>query len=161
MKAAFSEGSDTVERWKGATLGRCRVLGLKGGEGALEFLICREARWLPGPLPVGEGMELNWDNRFRLRLQARKDVSYQDTSLQPLGREGWRQLLDQAPEIRHRTLPAPVETTLPALVDGGGVISVPQLNYHRNNRGREAPGFASAVFHPRQTLSGTGFLVAE
>ena len=81
--------------------------------------------------------------------------------LQPLGRDGWGSLVSQAPEMRSVTMPVPARVTLPALVDGQGVVAVPHLNYQREGLSEGTPGFSKAVFYPRQTLSGTGFLVAH
>jgi tRNA(Ile)-lysidine synthase len=158
MKAAFIDGP---VGWKGATLAGCRVLPIKDSAAAGDFLICREGRALPEPQQVNGALELDWDNRFRLRLRGPKSSLFQDTMLQPLGRSGWNSLLVQAPEMRAASMPVPARTTLPALVDGQGVVAVPHLSYHREGLCEGTPGFDQAVFHPRQTLSGTGFLVAH
>ncbi|NQU58162.1 MAG: tRNA lysidine(34) synthetase TilS [Rhodospirillales bacterium] len=154
MKAAFR---DDLAGWKGATLAGCRLLPLKNGH----FLICREGRALPAPMAVNGSVEVNWDNRFRVRLRGPKSALLQDISLQPLGAGGWAELVGAAPEVRTVKMPAPVRMTLPSLVDGAGVLAVPHLNYLRSGVDKDAPGFALAAFHPRQTLSGTGFLVAH
>jgi len=158
MKTAFKDGA---VGWKGATLGRCRALPLKGGTGLSGFLICREGRALPIALPVNGPVELDWDDRFRLRLRGPKNALFQDASLQPLGRDGWAKLLAQAPQLRAVSMPAAVRLTLPSLVDGKGVLAVAHLNYRRDGVSDDAAGFSAALFHPRQTLSGTGFLVAH
>jgi tRNA(Ile)-lysidine synthase len=157
MKAAFRDG---LTGWKGATLAGCRVLPLKGGA-AGQILICREGRALPSPQPINGAVEVDWDGRFHLRLRGPKSALFQDTRLQPLGPEGWAGLVGQAPEIRSLPMPAPVRLTLPCLIDAAGVVAVPHLNYRRDGLSSGAPGFNTAVFHPRQTLSGTGFLVAQ
>lgn len=158
MKTAFMDGPAV---WKGATLAGCRVLPIKDGVAAAGFLICREGRALPEAQQVNGALELDWDNRFRLRLRGPKNSLFQDTMLQPLGRNGWNSLVAQAPEMRTVTMPVPARMTLPALVDGQGVVAVPHLNYHREALCEGAPIFDKAVFYPRQTLSGTGFLVAH
>ena len=158
MKAALKDG---MEEWKGATLGRCRVLPLSSGTPLRQFLICRENRSLPAAFPIETAFETNWDNRFRLSLLPPKGPSYKPLSLQPLGPRGWGQLRTDAPDFTPTNVPPPVRPTLPALVGENGVIAVPHLNYRRPEPEMTGSMFFKAEFHPRQTLSGTGFIVAE
>lgn len=158
MKAACREGTTG---WKGATLGRCRILALANTKGGTGFLICRESRFLPAPMSVQTAMDYDWDRRFLLRFQGEKIIPYQHVSLQALGDKGWSILVAKVPEIRKINMPAQVRATLPALLDADGIIAVPHLNYCRVPMDRPAPAFSRAVFHPRQSLSGTGFLVAQ
>ncbi len=158
MKAAHLDG---IASWKGATLGRCRILGLACEGGKTHFLVCREHRALPAPIPVQPAMECDWDERFRIRLRGQKGVLFQGARLQPLGTKGWNMLLSNASDLGTSSMPAPVRQTLPALIDDEGVIAVPHLNYSRNDKDNTVPGFARVIFHPKQTLSGAGFLVAE
>lgn len=151
MKAASGIGG---EGWKGATLARCRVLR----QGAGGFLICREDRFLPPPMPVADGVDLVWDNRFRIRIEAENRQWNHGVTLQPLG------LIKAPAEERladFQAPPAPALASLPALVDAEGLLAAPHLNYRRAAAAEGLPGFAAARFRPRQSLSGTGFLVAE
>lgn len=158
MKAAFHDASSG---WKGATLARCRVLSMVAGKDKAAFLVCREERGLPAPMPLLPGAEMNWDQRFDVHVEPWKELQHQGLSLQPLGRKNESLLVSTVPEIRARPVPPVVWASLPALVDGEGVVAVPQLNYHREGALHASPGFISAIFRPRQSLSGTGFLVAE
>jgi len=158
IKAAMTDG---VAGWKGDTLAGCRALPLNDGGSAGDFLICREQRALPAPVGVDSEFELDWDNRFYVRLHGPKSPLFQDASLRALGIDGWAQLLSQAPEIRNWNLPTPVKMTLPCLIDGAGILAVPHLKYRRDGASKDAPEFKAAFFRPRQTLSGTGFLVAH
>ena len=147
--------------WKGATLAGCRILPLKGRAGVMTFLMCREERSLPEVLPVYGGMKMNWDNRFYLHLRGLKSAENKGARLQPLGRNGWAVLCREAPSIRNVSVPIPVSMTLPTLVDNEGIVAVPHLNYCRAGMSKGDVDFARAVFHPRQTLSGSGFTVAK
>jgi tRNA(Ile)-lysidine synthase len=158
MKAAYQ---DRVAVWKGATLAGCRILPLKGRAGVMTFLMCREERSLPAVLSVWGGMEMDWDNRFRLHLRGLKSAENKGTRLQALGRDGWAALCGEAPSIRRVSVPIAVSMTLPTLVDNEGIVAVPHLNYRRANLNRGDVDFARADFHPKQTLSGPGFTVAK
>jgi len=158
MKAASLE---RVATWKGATLAGCRILPLKGTAGGMTFLMCREERSLPAVISVWGGMEMDWDNRFRLHLRGLKPAENKGTRLQPLGQDGWAALCAETPAIRGVGVPTPVSMTLPTLVDNEGIVAVPHLNYRRANLNRNDVDFARADFHPRQTLSGPGFTVAK
>jgi tRNA(Ile)-lysidine synthase len=158
MKTALQ---DHNVAWKGATLAGCRILPLKGRAGVMTFLMCREERSLPAVLPVSGGMEMDWDNRFRLHLRGLKSSENKSVRLQPLGRTGWATLCGLAPSIRNVSVPIPVSMTLPTLVDNEGIVAVPHLNYCRANRSKGDVDFARVVFHPRQSLSGPGFTVAK
>ncbi len=158
MKASHQDGD--VD-WKGATLGRCRVMSMMDTKGRVVFMICREGRSLPAPMPVQPSQTYQWDRRFSIRVKGRKDVQYQDVSLYPLGRKGWGSLIEEIPEIAATPIPEPVRMTLPALADRKGIIAVPHLNYRRSGLDKDVPGFETAIFHPKQSLSGAGFLVAD
>ncbi len=158
MKAAYRDGTGD---WKGGTLGRCRVLPVKNERGDVSFLICRESRFLPAPIAVRPALECYWDGRFHIRLDEQEIVSNQTVSLQPLGKNDWSELVADDPEICRLNVPMPVRTSLPALLDEAGVIAVPHLNYCRGGMEKPSPGFEKAIFHPKQTLSGAGFQVAQ
>lgn len=147
--------------WKGATLAGCRILLIKRGSGALNFLFCREERFLPKPLSVTGGLIQNWDNRFQLHLTESNCQENSNEKIQPLGRKGWESLRRECAFIKHTRIPQAVSITLPTLVDDEGISAVPNLNYCRANTKLTSVCFTKAVFHPRQTLSGRGFTVAK
>lgn len=158
MKTAFY---DDLKGWKGATLGRCRVLSSTGTGCAGQFLMCRENRAMPLAVAVHSSLQLNWDNRFNIRLLAPENSSLQGLTLQSLGAQGWASVVGQAPQMRCVSMPAAVRMTLPSLVDEDGVLAVPHLNFQRHGQLAKAASFSAVAFHPPQSLSGTGFLVAH
>jgi hypothetical protein len=146
MKAAANDGG--MGEWSGATLSRCRV-SLCGGS----FLVCRERRGLPAAMLMEVGQTINWDGRFALRVHDQVTP----VGLAPLGEEGWCALLHADPHIRTMGVPHAAALTLPALIDDDGIAAVAHL-YRRDV---DAPAFHMAGFHPPQTLSAAGFVVAN
>ena len=155
MKAAFNGMSPF---WKGATLGRCRLMPAKGSK-AMSFLVCREQRFLPAAIPVFPNMKCNWDNRFRISFKGINKETRR-TKLQSLGHEGLLSL-KATTSILDFGLPEPVVITLPSLVDDDGVITVPHLNFFRLSSSKNCIYFSKADFCPTHTLSGKGFIVAK
>ena len=136
------------DRFKGATLGGCRLSALRDG-----ILVTREGRAVERleRLP-GAGL---WDGRFHFRL-ARDAAS--DLRLGPLGRgvgEAWPEGLKGA---RWRQVPAAARTALPAFRDPAGLVAVPQLDFFRDSAARRA--IRDCRFAPRTALSAAGFTVA-
>ena len=142
-----------------ATLARCRLLRRAG-----EIVVCREGRHLPAPVAAGVGERVFWDERFDIEMAdpatGNGAAVVGDAMLVPLGREGWAEVLDRAPDRRRSSIPHPARLTLPALRDSAGIVEVPFLGYRRR-RDEEAPSFfKKIVFSPRNSLSGVGFCLA-
>lgn len=152
---------DDLTSWKGATLAGCRAVSMKGKGDKQDLLISRENRFLPEPTPVKAVLTCHWDGRFDIRLNGSKNVKNQTVRLQSLGEAGWSDVVVQAPEIRSLRVPVVARPSLPALFDDKGVLAAPHLNFRRQGTESGFPGFERASFRPQQSLSGTGFLVAE
>lgn len=98
------------------TLHRCLLTPVKG---AARLLVCREARYLPGPAPLAPML---WDGRFRIAVA--KPV--RGVQIAPLGRE--RPPKDLAPAAT--LLPKVAWPALPALrCADGRLLAVPGLNW--------------------------------
>lgn len=153
MKKAARDGGSS---WRGATLGRCRISAC-----GPVFLICRESRNLPQPALVTDGEERVWDRRFRISISADGPPQGQPLRLANLGVEGWRDVIAVAPETRSLRIPLEARGSLPALWDDDGVIHAPHLEYSRKPRFGAVSSLLRADFRPRQSLAGTGFMVAH
>lgn len=141
---------------KGTTLGGCRVLPHRHASGATSggLLVVREAAKAPSEALAGRD-RLSWDNRFEIKL-ARGTVS-KNMTLQPLGRSGpMREGLRRS--LRASPIPAPARNALPALLDRGGVLAVPQVGYWRAPTAKKITEFCR--FAPKNILSPVGFTVA-
>jgi len=143
----------TLDGKNGSTLAGCRLMTGKKNR----LLICREERGLPAPLLMQPGETVFWDRRFAVTVKNVKGKGWDNCQLRPLGAEGWKAIRRDKPQLRNTGYPSIVRNVLPALWDDRGVIAVEHLNYRRN---AVNPGI-KAVFQPRQTLSGAGFVVAE
>ena len=112
-------------------------------------------------MAVEAGRTYDWDHRFYVSFNLAKTNKNQNVRLQPLGAAGWSEVVAEKPGVRALKMPEPVRLTLPVLADERGVFSAPHLNFHRYGDKQPSMGFEKVVFRPRQTLSGTGFIVAE
>jgi tRNA(Ile)-lysidine synthase len=123
---------------RGRTLAGCRVVPHRG-----RLLICREAAAMAAPVAAVPGEKSCWDKRFHVSLppDGPAGVSVGALGAAPL------------PGLRP-SLPAMVRRTLPALVDAGGIVSVPALHYLRE--GVSAPSVASATMLLRSARPATG-----
>ncbi len=143
--------------WRGATLGRCRIV--PGPAGSLRIL--RELRNLPDPCSFSAGQDLSWDGRFQVTLKSPVNREFRNNhkglTLAPLNRSG---LIEIGPESA-AGVPEQVLWTLPALFDDRGVTQVPHLNYLRPGLQGDQTVLAQVAFLPRQSLSGSGFAIAE
>ncbi|HEX9568912.1 MAG TPA: tRNA lysidine(34) synthetase TilS [Rhodospirillales bacterium] len=135
-----------------ATLGSCRVVA---GQGVL--LICREDRGIPAPVPVRPGLSLIWDRRFAIRFAAAGEA--ENPRLAGLGAAGWSEIVRHRPALKGGPLPDPVHLSLPALIDGAGVVTVPHLNYRRPKGAGAGVAFAEIRFSPPNPLAGNGFFL--
>jgi len=151
--------------WKGATLGRCRIMPQAGAPGRL--LVCRERRALPEPMIVAEGAAaIVWDRRFAIRISGGEGGRPAGLRLEPLGRDGQG---ESFAEIVRKGLasaalgavPAAARVTLPALKWGGEEASAVPLGYGAQGPAGLARMSVSAAFCPPAALSATGFVVAE
>ena len=132
-----------------ATLGGCRIVPLHG-----RLLVCREGRHAPAPIPVAAGDSVTWDGRFFVRLAGNPGDG---ASLAPLGRDGWRDVIAQRPDLRGHTIPAAVRPSLPALRDADGITAVWHLGFEREGAHVR---FAEVAFRPLNSISGSGFSLA-
>jgi len=126
--------------------------------------ISRELRALPAPLPVDTGMRLTWDRRFCLNISGTSQQSSAPLLVQPLGAQGDRELRSLGPLSGAGALPRTVRLSLPALVDGNGVLCVPHLAYSRSGedqqQGPTGVQISEMSFRSLNSLSGSGYFVA-
>ncbi len=137
---------------RGATLGGCRVIPRDGG-----LLLVRE------PAKVAEcrvrpGEHVYWDGRFEVVLHKRARARRGVLTLGGLGRAGWAEVVQEAPEVRGSPIPGPARPALPALSDALGLLAVPHLGFER--RGEEGLIFKHCRFSPKTGLVGAPFTVA-
>lgn len=140
-----------------ATLARCRCM-----RRGLGIVVCREGRHLPRPVAMAPGGRILWDGRFDIAIGDPADgaAAGEVPTLVALGREGWAEVIDAAPELRRTAIPHPARLTLPVLRDSAGIVEVPFLGYRRALRATASGRFATIVFSPRNSLSGVGFCLA-
>ena len=136
-----------------ATLGGCRVVAGQDG-----LLICRENRGIPAPVPVRPGLSLIWDRRFAIRFTAAAGEA-ENPRLAGLGAAGWSEIVRRRPSLKGGPLPGPVRASLPALLDGAGVMAVPHLGYRRPAGAGTGVAFAEIRFSPPSPLAGNGFFL--
>jgi tRNA(Ile)-lysidine synthase len=141
------------------TLARCRCL-----RRAADIIVCREGRHLPAPVMTGPGERIFWDERFDIEMgDAAAGVGTAmagDPILVPLGREGWAEVLEAAPDRRQSAIPHPARLTLPAVRDSAGIVEVPYLGFRRSREEGAPRLFKKITFSPRNSLSGVGFCLA-
>jgi hypothetical protein len=115
---------------------------------ATDLLVCRESRNLPSQA-LRPGDEFLWDRRFQVALDARTPV--ETATVGALGAGGWSQIRARCPQ----SLPSQIRDVLPALWQGGQVISAPLLGF-----GGEQAGF-SVKFSAILTLVPEPFAVVS
>lgn len=135
------------------TLGGCRVVAGRG-----RLLICRENRGIPAPVTVRPGFSLIWDRRFAIRFAAAAGEA-ENSRLAGLGAAGWSEIIRYRPALKGKPLPYPVHLSLPALIDGAGVVTVPHLGYRRPEGAGAGVAFAEIRFSPPNPLAGNGFFL--
>jgi tRNA(Ile)-lysidine synthase len=138
---------------RGATLGGCRIVPLKG-----RLLLVREAAAAPS-LEVAPGQGLFWDDRFEIRLRRpRTGRRARNLTVGPLGSAGWRALAKGiAPGLRG-PLPAAAGPSIPALFDARGVLEAPLIGYRRSAKGSNL--LQCCRFSPQNSLTTARFTVA-
>ncbi len=109
------------------TLGGCIFSRRSAG-----ILVCREMRSPPAPLEVQAGCH-QWDGIFRIQIDRMPGGAPAPVFLRRLGKEGWRHVLQERPDLRKTAIPGPVRSTLAALFDARGVFAVPHLGYKRKS----------------------------
>jgi tRNA(Ile)-lysidine synthase len=158
----------------GATLAGCRVIpqGIAGAAGTL--LLCREPARAVQRIALGmvlesleRGAGVTWDRRFRIEVGPRAQGGGAPPPLfiARLGREGWSEVVRNAPSPPASRLPLPVRLALPALWDEEGLVAAPHLGYERPGseqlwrRGEEL--HIIPRFFPSNPLVGSAFMVAK
>ncbi len=136
----------------GRTLAGCQIAPRNGG-----LLITRERRAASERLQIGPGMDLVWDNRFRIKLGGRRRAGRAPFTLAALGAEGWSRLVRENPDIGAFAAPRGACATLPALSDRRGIAAVPHLGYRRAGGISSAFTLNLAEFSPPQPLMGAIF----
>lgn len=133
---------------RGRSLAGCLIKPRRG-----RIRVMREPAAVAPPLVVHGGADVVWDGRFRIVMADNSAAVPRDSSacIQALGRAGWLELVrrGESGEIR---LPAAVRETLPALVDDGAILAVPQLGYKRP----VGLSIRSVVWAPAETLTAIG-----
>lgn len=147
---------------KSRTLAGCRFIQTS----AKTLLVCRENRRLPAPRIFSLGEVCRWDKRFRIEARVSgpplvKKGKKAELHLVPLGREGWRDIVEKEPSIRHSPHPFPARLTLPAISDTAGIREVPLLGYLREGVEPETALVLRADFRPANALTDVGFCLAR
>ena len=139
----------------GRTLGGCRVSMWRE-----HLLICREAAATMDPVPLSRN--LIWDRRFWLRttLVPRQFASL---SVRRLGPDGWRQITQLKPQLKHCVIPQAVWPTLPSIWSGSldVVVAVPHLKYVIEGEETVLDQVREIVFVPVRRLCGPRFAFAS
>lgn len=124
----------------GKTLAGCRILAKDRS-----YLVCREPA-AAKEVTFARG-DIFWDGRFRMQFRPRGQGE-----VRRLGREGWRKIAADAPNLRKSSIPAAVKVSLPAIWSEKEVECVPHLGYFRVKE-KKASSFRHTVcFAPRQPL---------
>ncbi len=140
------------------TLAGCRIVPLSPGvEGmARPVLICREPRAAGQSVFLAIGERGRWDDRFSLSLSGGRQILKRRWQVRRLGREGWQQVVGEAPALRDRSIPgaipAAARSAMPALWDRKGIVCVPHLGFQRPEKSGKYP-ILTAVFSPAQRLT--------
>jgi tRNA(Ile)-lysidine synthase len=131
----------------GRTLGGCRFLPWRG-----TVLVCREPAAVAPALPLPPGLTVRWDRRFSVRLAA---TAPSGLTIGPIGR------FQQDPGLKEAAarLPGAVRSSLPAIRDLVGIVTVPHLHYVRSGREGIANDVTALSFRPERSLTGPGFTV--
>lgn len=137
---------------RGVTLGGCRVIPRDEG-----LLLVREPAKI-AECRVRPGEHLLWDGRFEVVLHKRARARRGALTLAGLGRAGWAEVVQQAPEVRGSPIPGPARPALPALSDALGLLVVPHLGFERP--GKEGLILKHCRFSPKTRLVGAPFTVA-
>lgn len=133
----------------GKTLAGCRILAKERS-----YLVCRE------PAAVKEVTcargDIFWDGRFRMLFRSREQGE-----VRRLGREGWRKIAADAPNLRKSTIPAAVKVGLPAVWSEKEVACVPHLGYFRDTEKKASSFRPTVCFAPRQPLMPARFTLQK
>jgi tRNA(Ile)-lysidine synthase len=144
----------------GGTLAGCRIVPAAAG-----LLITRERRAAAERVAVGPGMEVVWDNRFRIRLGGPRGTGRTPYTIAALDAEGRSRLVREGPDFNDLDdlgvwgVPPAARLTLPALRDRRGIIAVPHLGYRRPGPDSDALTIETAEFSPPQPMMGAVFAV--
>jgi tRNA(Ile)-lysidine synthase len=133
----------------GRTLGGCRILPYRG-----RVLVCREPAAAEA-VTRAAGRFL-WDGRYRVDIDG--DTGW---NLRRLGRKGWSGVIADRPDLRETHVPAPVRPSLPSFWYLDVVVSVPHLNYVRQQNGKELSPVREVTFAPSRPLTGAPFISGQ
>ena len=137
---------------KGQSLGRCKF-----SDCDQNFLLMREIRNLPQPIRVFKSQKIFWDRRFLLRFSD----SGKPAVLRSFRRADLKKIFQPLYCSLEKKGFIEVLQTLPALYTGEEFLSLPAFGYtteiRENRRSPAIINFHTAVFKPRNSLSGSGF----
>ncbi len=131
------------------TLGGCIIRPERTG-----LLVVREPAAIEAAIPVGGGIEIVWDRRFRVCISPAVRTG-RGLWIAALGRAGWRSVKAAGAVEAARIIPPAARAGLPALFDRRGLVEVPHLAYVR---GRAAV-VDRLVFAPPHPLAAAEFSV--
>jgi tRNA(Ile)-lysidine synthase len=139
-----------VERfsvWLQSGAGQARTLGgCRAKRRRESFIVGRESgRMAKTPITIRPGETRLFDDRFKVRLYARKGESM---TLLALGQAKRRSAVK-----RPKNLPEFVFRTLPALVAGDEIALVPHIGYSRGDLGGKARAEVMPVTGPHNSLT--------
>lgn len=153
---ALKESELNGELKGGLTLGGCRIVDTETG-----YLICRENRNLPPKMflherslqekPHQSGQTFHWDQRFSLTLisGSNQELGY---TVEPLGEEGWAEIVSKDPSLRASPIPLIARYSLPVLKYQGKIIQVPLLEFDDRKQDELTVNLQNKGVLPREPL---------
>ncbi len=103
------------------TLGGCRLIGHRN-----LVYVCREVARIAPALPLVNGAEGVWDNRFRVSVT--KSLG-EGAELGALTGHGWAQIVAADSRLKNTSMPYAARLGLPALWQRNCVVAVPHLGF--------------------------------
>ncbi len=136
-RASLERAVKEIRRTDGGislTLGGCVFSRRANG-----ILLRREMRRPPPPMEAKAGSH-EWDGIYRVWVGSMKGGAKGPLYIQRLGKEGWRQLAGDQPQLGETHIPPAVRPALAALFDAKGVFQVPHLAYKRKSEEKTGIG---------------------
>jgi tRNA(Ile)-lysidine synthase len=122
-----------------------------------KIFITREVRGGVPSMAVKPGETIHWDRRFKVTLgKGGNKEELGSLRLNFLGEQGWKSVLQLAPELADQRVAHAAKISLPALFDEAGIRHIPHLGYLRAG----ASSIEKIQFCPPNSASSQGFFLA-